>query len=497
MLRIAKLAACAAVALGVAAAPAHAVLLVATNGSTLVRFDSATPGSTTTVPVTGLAGGETLVGIDFRPANGLLYGVGASNRVFQINPITGAATPAGAAFNPTLSGTSFGTDFNPFSDRIRQISNLEQNLRLSPDTGAAVGVDTPINPAGNLVAAAYSNNFPGTETTTLYDIDSAAGTLVIQSPPNEGKITTVGSLGLGTNLNETIGFDISADGVAYAAITFTGVSRLYTVNLTTGLATAFGMISNGATPYLGIAAAPAYLRVAGSQGQGAEGEPVPFTIVREGSTLSPLSVTYSTASGTATSGADFTPTSGSVSWGAGDASPRTVSVAVTDDAEPEPAEAFTVSLSEPSSGARVLSSAQGVIAPSDAPASPPGGGGTTTVPPDTRAPVLALTAAGTQKLRTARGKGIAFTAASDERCLLSAAASLPGALAKKLRIPARVGTLVAVARVGGTPLRLKLTEKAARAIRRAKRLVVTLQATCEDIPGNRSAAATRKVTLKR
>jgi hypothetical protein len=40
----------------VAASGAGAVPLVATDGTNLVEFDSATPGSVTSVPVTGLAG---------------------------------------------------------------------------------------------------------------------------------------------------------------------------------------------------------------------------------------------------------------------------------------------------------------------------------------------------------------------------------------------------------------------------------------------------------
>jgi len=65
---------------------------------------------------------------------------------------------------------------------------------------------------------------------------------------------------LSTNLNQAIGFDISGlTGTAYASITTGGISRLYTINLTTGAATLassnVGAIGSGTTPFLGLTAA--------------------------------------------------------------------------------------------------------------------------------------------------------------------------------------------------------------------------------------------------
>lgn len=237
----------------------RAELMFGTNGTSITRFDTLSLGTTTTVTLTGLQGGETIVGIDLRASsnialNGVLYGVGSSNRLYIIDPFTGVATQVGTAGLFSLSGTAFGTDFNPVPDRIRQVSNTEQNLRLNPDDATLSGNDPALNPAGNVVAVAYSNNDfnPGTGT-TLYAIDSVTGTLGIITVPNSGgPITTVGSLGLGTNLNENIGFDITATGAAFASITVGGQSRLYSINLTTGAATNLGLIGTGTTSYLGL-----------------------------------------------------------------------------------------------------------------------------------------------------------------------------------------------------------------------------------------------------
>src|SRR4030095_15839230 len=111
-------------------------------------------------------GGENVLGIDFRPATGELYGLGSTSRLYRIDIANGAAVQVGAGpFSPLLSGTDFGFDFNPQSDRIRVVSDAEQNLRLNPDT-LATFVDAALNPAGNVVAAAYTNNFAGAVSTT-------------------------------------------------------------------------------------------------------------------------------------------------------------------------------------------------------------------------------------------------------------------------------------------------------------------------------------------
>ena len=158
-------------------ASALAVYGVTTNNF-LVRFDSATPGTINgTVAVTGLNAGATLRGIDFRPVDGLLYGVSSDSRLYTINLSSGAASVIGALGAFTLSGSSFGFDFNPTVDRIRVTSDADQNLRLTPG-GALAGTDTNLVYAGadinagqnpNVVGSAYTNSFNGAATTTLYD----------------------------------------------------------------------------------------------------------------------------------------------------------------------------------------------------------------------------------------------------------------------------------------------------------------------------------------
>jgi Domain of unknown function (DUF4394) len=215
-------------------------------------------------PITGLPGGENIVGLDVRPLNGQLYGLGKTSRVYVINPRTGAARQVGTTpFIPALAGASFGFDFNPTVDRIRVTSDAEQNLRLNPDDGSVAGVDTNLAYAAgdpgagtnpSVAASAYTNSFAGATSTTLYDIDNARHALVIQNPPNSGTLTTVGALG--TN-NTAVAFDIGDNNGAYAVLNGEqNRQNLYRIDLTNGHATqATNFFIGTDQPLVGLAAA--------------------------------------------------------------------------------------------------------------------------------------------------------------------------------------------------------------------------------------------------
>ena len=85
-----------------------------------------------------------------------------------------------------------------------------------------------------VTAGAYVNSFAGTKETTLYDIDTAAGTLVRQAPPNDGILNTIGSLGV--KLDGPVAFDIKSDGKGGNAAWMMNGGALYSVDLTSGAA---------------------------------------------------------------------------------------------------------------------------------------------------------------------------------------------------------------------------------------------------------------------
>ncbi len=204
----------------------------------LYAFNINSPTTGTTLTIAGLQAGETLVGLDVRPANGELYGVGSTSRLYKINAGTGIAEAVSTApFATPLNGTAFGVDFNPAVDRLRIVSNTGQNMRINPDNGTMAALDLPITPPTAAVSgAAYSNNTAGTTITTLYDIDPVTDKLYKQDPANNGMLTVIGG-GLGVNADAGSDFDISGADKAYALLSVGGVTKLYSIHLGNGTAT--------------------------------------------------------------------------------------------------------------------------------------------------------------------------------------------------------------------------------------------------------------------
>lgn len=251
---------------GIAVAPPPFTVYAVDGSNNLHSFYSSDSANLlSTLPITGLEGGESILGIDFRPRTNELYALGSSNRLYRIDTITAAATAVGSGpFTPALNGTAFGFDFNPTVDRIRITSDNDQNLRAHPDTGAVVFTDGTLAYAAgdpnagadpNVVGSAYINNFVGFGTTTLYNIDSDLDVLITQTPPNSGTLNTVGPLGI--NVGDNVGFDVPSglgpNQYAFASAVVSGTYNLYSINLTTGGAVPVGTIGNGSTAIVDIA----------------------------------------------------------------------------------------------------------------------------------------------------------------------------------------------------------------------------------------------------
>ena len=244
-------------------APAAQLAFGLTTGNALIRFNTAAPALVLgRAPLSGLQPGETLVGVDFRPANNALYGVASSGRIYTVDPASGAASAVRPApISPAPRGGAFGVDVNPVPDRLRVVSADGQNLRINMDTleviedGALAYAPGDRNAAArpNVVAAGYTNNMAGAQATMLYVIDSGLDVLALQNPPNDGVLNTVGPIGL--NTADLTAFDVApGTGAAFAALTPPGasVSTLYRIDLGSGAARAIGPVGGG-QPLRGLA----------------------------------------------------------------------------------------------------------------------------------------------------------------------------------------------------------------------------------------------------
>ena len=246
---------------GLAGQARAALIYGVSTDNTLFSFDSAAPGTLLSgLPISGLsANGESIRGIDFRPATGQLYAIGSFGQLYTLNTGTAALTPVGGGVG-TIQGTAFGFDFNPTIDRIRLTSNTDDNYVINPITGALQATATDLfYPAGdpnagvdpNVVGSAYTNSVLGVVpgSSQLYAIDSGIDVLATQAN-NAGTLGTVGPL-LTVNTSSLVGFDIfspaEGNNTAFASLTPAGgsVSNLYTVNLATGTAVLVGQIDGG------------------------------------------------------------------------------------------------------------------------------------------------------------------------------------------------------------------------------------------------------------
>lgn len=209
--------------------------------------------------VSGFAGSDTrLIGIDFRPQDGLLYGVGNSGGLYRVDTASAALTAIGQLTTaPDAASTAFGVDFNPAANALRIVSNTGQNLRQTfTNLATATAVDgtlgytanaTPAaTPATGVVGAAYTNNDVAAATaTTLFVLDSNLAQVALQSPANAGFLVATGKLGVTPSAG---GFDIYSvlrGGVtvaqrALASAVVGGAAGLYDIDLLTGKATALG-----------------------------------------------------------------------------------------------------------------------------------------------------------------------------------------------------------------------------------------------------------------
>lgn len=222
------------------------------------------------VTLSGLASGQSVVQMQFRPSDGRLYCVTNDALLCLIDTNTGAVSLVGSAAFVTDSLADSQIDFDPVADDLRLLAT-GKNLRVFPNTGLLESRDTaPVYAAGdtnsgvtpNLAGIAYSNNRAGASSTTLYALDQSTQSLVhigsFGGSPNSagsGLLFTVGSLGV--SFGGSDGFDIDGRGTGYALLAPAGAgATLYTINLSTGAATQDGVLDKGDRTVIALAVAP-------------------------------------------------------------------------------------------------------------------------------------------------------------------------------------------------------------------------------------------------
>lgn len=152
-----------------------------------------------------------------------------------------------------------------------------------------------------------------------------------------------------------VGVFVSQDGGANwaAEITsFPNVSTEWLQIIGTGNSAQLFAFTHGRGAFkLSLAAGPGTLAFAQPSQLVAEGTTAEIQVNRTNGSDGAVSLSYQTVNGTAAAPGDFTSTTGTLNWAAGDSTPKTISVPTINDGSTEADETFTVSLSAPTGGA--------------------------------------------------------------------------------------------------------------------------------------------------
>ena len=342
---------------GITTAPPHIVSFAPVGPTITYTSDRA---------ITGLGGGDTIVGMDISPRDGGIYLLGKNGpagTLYSLDASTAAATAVGSLVaDPAdtsspytaLNDSTYGADFNPQSNLLRLTGGnaTTDNLRVDPAT-ARVTTDVPITTGVRLGGVAYHNNDNTTATNTVqYGYDFLGDDWGKVTTPNTGTTWSViqHNSTFSSGLSANVGLDEAPSGTMYETHFIgppTNEQRLYTVTQIDGPTVVHNFDGTLPTPLVGMAAAIDNIVGVDSPnitaGEGAGNALV--TITRRNPS-GKTTVQYSTANGSATAGTDYTPTSGSVDFLPGEVA-KTISIPLTDNTTDQPNRNFDLNVSLP------------------------------------------------------------------------------------------------------------------------------------------------------
>jgi hypothetical protein len=283
------------------------------GGALLGTVSASTYGSVATLNLSGLAGGQVYYLVADGATNDV-FGMGAYSLQAQFSGFSASAPPA-----PTIS--------------INNVSKLEGN------SGTQQFMFT------------VSLSAPSTSSVTVQyataDVTATAGS---------DYVATSGTLTFAPGVTQqTISVTVNGDTLVEPDETF-DVNLSAPVNATLAASQGIGTILND-----DVAALPSLSINNVSQLEGNSGtSQFVFTVSLSAASTNSITVQFATSDGTATAGSDYTATSGTLTFGAGETQ-KTIAVSVNGDTTWEPDETFFVNLSNPTNATLGVSQGQGTI----------------------------------------------------------------------------------------------------------------------------------------
>ncbi len=331
---------------------------------------------------------------------------GTAQLVFTITLSKAATGPVTVQYATTHGTATAGTDYTAatgtvtfaagetsktVSIAVKGDTTVEGNetvtLKLTDATGATIadasGTGTitnddvaPTLPAISIADVTVAEGNSGTTQASFVVTLSKAAT----GPVTVTYSTANGTAAAGSDYTAATGTVTFAAGetsktvnVAITGDTSVEANETFTVNLanasgaTISKAAATGTITNDDV----VVTPPAISIVDMSLAEGNTGTTqMSFVVTLSKAATGPVTVNYSTANGTATSGSDYTAATGTVTFAAGETS-KTVNVAITGDTAVEANETFTVNLANASGATIARATATGTITNDDVSVTPP------------------------------------------------------------------------------------------------------------------------------
>ncbi len=320
-----------------------ATLTVGEAAGTATLTVNRTGGSTGAVTVAfATANGTATAGSDYTASTGTLsFAAGETSKTITVPITNDTAVEANETFTVTISAPTGGATLG--TTTVSTVTITDNDTAVTPgvlslsaatlSVGEAAGTATlTVNRTGGstgavTVAFATAN---GTATAGS-DYTASTGTLSFAAGETSKTITVPITNDTAVESNETFTVTISAP-TGGATL---GTTTVSTVTITDNdTAVTPGVLSlSAATLTVGEAAGNATL-----------------TVNRTGGSTGAVTVAFATANGTATAGSDYTASTGTLSFAAGETS-KTITIPIINDTAVESSETFTVTISAPTGGA--------------------------------------------------------------------------------------------------------------------------------------------------
>src|SRR5258708_3799194 len=157
------------------------------DGKSIVTIDPMSRKVASKVDVKGAA---SILAIDVRPADGMLYGVASDGNIVTIDVKSGQATMKSKLSEALKAGVTVTVDFNPVADRMRLMGSDGTSLRVNVDDGKVTvdgshkykDGDANAGKTPRVVAGAHTHPWKGTQATALSNIDAASAAPVSPTP---------------------------------------------------------------------------------------------------------------------------------------------------------------------------------------------------------------------------------------------------------------------------------------------------------------------------